>query len=392
MKTQPTNDTTEFCLAPSGLVDRVQAKIGLVSPTSPRLVTRAVVTALVAWLPLCVMAVIAGPAESTTGVTFFKDIAANVRFLFVIPLLILAEASIGRRTQWVVSEFLESGLVVDDDVPRFHAALGRAKALLDSFWAEVILLAAVYGFIWWVVRDASVDATSFWYQDPVSHRLAPAGWWYALVASPIVMFLFLRWMWRYAVWSWFLQRMARLNLNLAGTHPDRSGGLGFVDIGHTSFAAVSLAASCVISAAAANRIFHEGVSIKSYQSVLIGFVVLAIVVGLAPLATFLKPLIKTKRQGLFKYGRFASRYTQGFERKWLSEGATPDEPMLGSGDIQSLADLGGSFERLDSMRVVAFDRKVVLTFAFAAAAPMLPLLLSVVPLREIVSLLLKAVM
>ena len=33
-----------------------------------------------------------------------------------------------------------------------------------------------------------------------------------------------------------------------------------------------------------------------------------------------------------------------FDRKWLYGGAPPDEPLVGSADIQSLADLGNSFE------------------------------------------------
>jgi hypothetical protein len=163
-------------------------------------------------------------------------------------------------------------------------------------------------------------------------------------------------------------------------------------VGHTSFAAVSLAASCVMSAAAANRILNEGASLKTFQSGLIGFVVLSIVVGLAPLFTFMKPLIRTKRRGLMKYGRFGSLYVLAFERKWLGENAPPADAMLGSGDIQSLADLGGSFERLDNMRVIPFDRKTAMSLIFSAAAPMLPLLLTAMPLRDMVRLLFKAMM
>jgi hypothetical protein len=71
---------------------------------------------------------------------------------------------------------------------------------------------------------------------------------------------------------------------------------------------------------------------------------------------------------------------------------TPDESMLGSGDIQSLAAIGGSFERVDGMRTVPFDRKTVVVFAAAAAAPMLPLLLTVMPFKEMVKLLVKAML
>ena len=36
------------------------------------------------------------------------------------------------------------------------------------------------------------------------------------------------------------------------------------------------------------------------------------------------------------------RYVREFRGKWLRGGAAPDEPLVGSGDIQSLADRGNS--------------------------------------------------
>jgi hypothetical protein len=369
----------------------LQARIGLVRPNAPRLIQRAVLASAVAWVPLLVMAFIDRPVDATAPVTFFKDLAVHVRFLIVVPLLILAEASIGPRTQMVIAEFVASGIVGENEAARFHAVLRRAKRLLDSKWAEAILLVAVYVFLWFVAKRVAIDDAAFWYEDIVERRLTPAGWWYAFVSTPIVVFLFTRWFWRYLVWAWLLRKIARLDLRISGAHPDRMGGLGFVNVAHSSFSKISLAASCVISAAAATRILHEGVALKSYQSMLIGFVVLSITVGLVPLFAFLRPLLRVKRRGIMTYGRFGMSYVQAFEKKWLGE-AAPKEPALGSGDIQSLADLGGSYERLDNMSVVPFDRRTVIGFAFAAAAPMLPLLLSVISLREIVSLLFKAMM
>ena len=46
----------------------------------------------------------------------------------------------------------------------------------------------------------------------------------------------------------------------------------------------------------------------------------------------------------------AARYAREFDRKWLRGGAPADEPLLGSGDIQSLADLGNSYEVVKEMQ------------------------------------------
>jgi hypothetical protein len=59
--------------------------------------------------------------------------------------------------------------------------------------------------------------------------------------------------------------------------------------------------------------------------------------------------------------------------------------LIGSADIQSLADLANSFEIVRKMRPVPFDlMTAILPMVAAAAIPFLPLLLTVFPLEEIV--------
>jgi hypothetical protein len=41
-----------------------------------------------------------------------------------------------------------------------------------------------------------------------------------------------------------------------------------------------------------------------------------------------------------------------FDAMWVRGGAPADEPLVGSADIQSLADLGNSFEVVRTMRIV----------------------------------------
>ena len=63
-------------------------------------------------------------------------------------------------------------------------------------------------------------------------------------------------------------------------------------------------------------------------------------------------LALTKRTGLREYGLLAQRYVLEFDRKWLRGGAAEDEAFVGSADIQSLADLGNSFEIVSGMKLV----------------------------------------
>ena len=99
---------------------------------------------------------------------------------------------------------------------------------------------------------------------------------------------------------------------------------------------------------------------------------------------FTPQLARAKRQGLRDYGALAERYVREFDAKWLRGGAPADEPFVGSGDIQSLADLGNSYEVVRTMRLVPITKEAVLRLAAAPLLPLVPLLLTMIPLEELV--------
>ena len=75
-------------------------------------------------------------------------------------------------------------------------------------------------------------------------------------------------------------------------------------------------------------------------------------------------------------------YVREFDHKWLRGGATGDE-FLGSADIQSLADLGNSFQVIREMRLFPFTRDAVFQLAIITLIPLLPLLLTMFSVDEL---------
>ena len=63
--------------------------------------------------------------------------------------------------------------------------------------------------------------------------------------------------------------------------------------------------------------------------------------------------------------------------------------LLGTGDIQSLADLGNSYSVVGEMRVVPFGMRDVARLAIATAAPLAPLTLTIFSFEELVTQLFK---
>lgn len=379
-----------FSLTNCGPVDRVLVRAGLESGEMPRLLVRAFVPALVVWMPLALLAGFAAPEGGQPKVGFYQDLATHVRFLVFVPLLILIEASIGRRTKLVTLQFVQAELVAAGDRPRFEAELRRCGRAIDSALVECAIAALAVFFVVTAVRAFEADGVQYWYEraGEAGVELSKAGWWYA-IGSLLPPFLLLRWLWRYLVWSWFLYRVSRLDLDLVATHPDGAAGLEFVGFGHAAFAGLAFAISCLVAGAIGTRVLQEGASILHYQWPLTVFVVLAILVGIAPLATFLRPLRRAREAGLLAYGTFAARYVQDFQRRWIGTEAGK-APLEASGDVQGLADIGGSFERVYAMRLLPISLKTSLAFAISAAAPMLPLVLAVMPLKDLLKLLMQA--
>jgi hypothetical protein len=350
------------------------------------------VISLLAWLPLLLLSAWEGQLlGGSAAVPFLHDLEVHVRFLVALPLLIGAELVVHRRMRPIVQTFLDRRLVAQDLLPRFDGAIASAMRLRNSVLAEVLMIAFVYGvgvmIVWrhYIALDAAT-----WYATPSAGgaSLSLAGMWYAYVSVPVFQFLLLRWYFRIFVWTRFLWQVSRIELRLVPTHPDRTGGLGFLSGSVHALAILALAHGALLSGFLANRIFHAGAALTDFKVEIAAVVVLIECVVLGPLLVFAPQLAQAKRTGLREYGALGQRYVREFDAKWLRGGAPADEPLVGSGDIQSLADLGTSFEVVRTMGIVPATRATVIELAFATLAPIVPLALTMMPLEDLVKSLL----
>jgi hypothetical protein len=176
-------------------------------------------------------------------------------------------------------------------------------------------------------------------------------------------------------------------LSLIATHPDRLGGLGFLR--NTAYAFIPLAAAhgALLAGLLANRIFYAGATLIEFKTEIGMVVVFMLFLALGPLLVFIPQLSRAWRQGNREYGTLAQRYVSEFDAKWIRASAPADEPLVGSSDIQSLADLTNSLEVVRSMRIVPASMDVILWIAVSTLAPVVPLTLTMMPLEEVVKVL-----
>lgn len=382
------DETNNFSLVLGGPLYQLLLRAHLSDDTLHMLRKRIVTIAAIAWLPLLVLSVIEGRLlPGSVPVPFVYDLEVHIRFLVALPLLILAELVVHQRLRRIARTFLDRRLVPDDCRARFQQAVHSAFVLRNSVLAEVLLIAFVYGFGVLVVwRQYGVLNTTSWYGTviPGGSTLTPAGVWYGYLSVPMFQFLLLRWYFRIFIWARFLWQVSRIRLALVPTHPDRVGGLGFLSNTVFAFAVLALAHGAIVSAQLANRIFFLGASLLDFK-VELGLIAafLALLV-FAPMLVFVPQLAEAKRAGLREYGALAERYVREFDRKWVRGGAPADEPLIGSGDIQSLADLGNSYQVVKEMRYTPITRDSIVQLACALFLPIAPLALTIMPMEEFV--------
>jgi hypothetical protein len=345
------------------------------------------VITLFAWLPLLLLSILGSHLLAhTVKVPFLHDIETHVKLLVALPVLIAAELMVHSRIRPVVKAFLTRRIVLQQDEPRFLAAIESATRLRNSVPMELGLFFLVLTLGHWLWRSETALGTATWYAIPQSGhlQLTTAGYWYAFVSIPIFQFILLRWYLRFFVWFRFLWQLSRLNLHLIPTHPDRAGGLAFLGKSAYAFSPILFAQGALLAGLIASRVLYGGENLFSFKMQAVGFIGFFLVLVLGPLTMFTPQLARAKRQGLADYGLLANRYVEGFEQKWVRGDTTDADELLGSGDIQSLADLGNSYAAVKEMRPVPFDLQDIGRLAAVTAVPLLPLGLTVFSLEELV--------
>jgi hypothetical protein len=375
----------DFSLVQGGPLFQLFVRSHLATTGLDLLKRRIIFFVLLTWIPLLLLTAISGQLlANTVNVPFLYDIEVHVRFLVALPLLLVAELVVHHRMRLIVLQFIERNIITAETKPQFNACIVSALRLRNSVWLEIGIVACVLGFHFLWAELATLN-TTIWYAEGVAseHQLSLAGYWFFYLSMPVFQFVMLRWFFRIIVWARFLWQVSRLNLYLVPTHPDKAGGLGFLTGSAAAFMPLTLAMGSLLAAMIAQRIFYEGDKLLDFKPELAASVVFMLLLILGPLCVFAGHLARTKREGLMRYGCLATRYVTEFEKKWLEGGAAPDEVFVGTGDIQSLADLNNSFEIIPAMRLFPFNKNTVLQITATVLLPVLPLTLTLISLEEL---------
>jgi len=385
-------EPNDFSLVLGGPIFQFFRKSHLAGEGLELLHRRLLMITAVAWLPLLLLAALGRSAGNLGRLSFLHDVEVHIRFLIALPVLIAAELIVHSRLRVVVRNFVDRSLVLPQDLPRFHDAIKSAVTLRNSIPLEIGLLFFVYPLSLWLWNRRIALDVSTWYANPGGRwHLTLAGIWYVFVSIPLLRCILLRWYMRLFIWFRLLWHVSRINLNLIPTHPDRAAGLAFLGKSAYAFGPLLFAQGVMLAGLVAERVLYRGESLVSFKVQIVGFVVFFVLAILGPLLMFTPQMARAKRKGLGDYGLLSQHYVESFEQKWVHRPPASTEELLGSGDIQSLADLGDSYAMVRDMRAVPFWLEDISRLAAATAAPLLPLLLTIFSPEELLTRVLKVV-
>jgi len=360
-------DPFGFSLTSGGPWYRAMIRYHLTNP-----VVRVWWLTVIAWSPLALAAAVRALAGQPIDRAVF-DLSVHVRLLVAIPMMLLGELLIDAQCRGALG-VLYTGELVDREA--LQRAATRAEELRDSPIAEGVLL---------LIALAGGQLVMFGAFGVFHGGGTPSAWtfarlWYGCIASPAFQFVTFRWLWHWMIWTYVLVRIARLPLQAIATHPDGACGIGSLAWPITGFASFIFAMGSVLSAAWETQILADRMSVRSLLPAILAFLVIAVSLGCGPVLLFTSHLYRMRRRTLASYTQLATSYVKQFDAKWIGGGT---DELLGTSDLQSLADLGNSFGVIVRTRMTLFTPRNVIDLVLAALVPLIPLALSFVTVEEI---------
>lgn len=363
---------------------RAQRAIGLIPATGLGVGRRALVLALVTCLPIAVWAsltgrVLAGPH---TNEPLFQHFGVTVRCLVAIPLLVIAEGMAHTFTLRLIPHFVHSGLVADADRERFTAIVRGIARLRDRTLPWILIGGALVAWMTFAPPGAE-QYELVWAQEPgTAPHFGFGGIWFLFVVRPIFTVLLLAWVWRLVLLFLLTSRIAKLDLALVPTHPDRAGGLGFLETLPMAFSLVVLAVSAVLSSRLAHEVAYHGTDVRSLGALAGVFVAVLLLLFIAPLLPFGAKLRAAKRSALLDYGALVGRHGREVRRRWILDEPVEDE-LLAAPEIGPVADTVALYDAVSRMRAFPIGRATLVAIALPALLPMLPVVAIQIPIKNL---------
>ncbi|MFO1242928.1 MAG: hypothetical protein U1E36_06985 [Rickettsiales bacterium] len=380
---------SQFSLFEGDLVNRLFARVGVGSRRPVDIFMRWIIIMGITWLPMAVISsFVYVPSGAPPSKNFFYDFAAYAQYFIGLPLFLIAEAVISENVLGAARDFYDSGVVAEDDKPKLRRIEERIAKLRKEMLPEIICIICCY-----LMAFGALGPELFWpakmetwhvIRTADDHRyFTAAAAWAILVAIPIQTYFWVRWVWKIGLWYLYLAEVSKFKLTLVASHPDHTGGIGFLSEVQAKFALVILAygiSNVVATVGYKIAIEHAPINLPPVWGLVSGFVIGAPLLFLAPLLLFTKQLNRTKKRALAQFREKAMMSALRVEQQWLHSDA--EHESAARTELAQLQLLSGFYDRIHHMRVVPFDLRSAAQLIGSAIGPIIPLIPYFVEMSE----------
>jgi hypothetical protein len=367
-----------------GTVYWVQEQARLIRPDQWNLGRRLAVLVIAIWFPLLVLTAAHNAADLRA---ILLDYRVGSLVFVATPLLLLTQITVEIRFQETARHFLEADLVPFEQVPVFHKNIEKARRLRDAKLPEILIIGAVY------LAVVYLTETSGYAQADWAIQLAtrtPAGWYFLLITQPLFLVLLALLLWKWIIWIVLLRDLSRLDLQLDATDGDLCGGLSFLAEIPSAFVPAATAVAVVMGAAWRAQILAGRLELRSLIAPACVLAAIVLLVFFLPLLLFVPQLLREKREGGLYYGSLRHLHSLEFRAKWVLKRGENLGGLLGADEISSLADISTSFNNVEVMRIFPFRKETAMSLIAAVVIPLLPVVTTKIPLRELLKTLWEA--
>ncbi|WP_281613027.1 hypothetical protein [Flammeovirga sp. SubArs3] len=326
---------------------------------------------LIVWLPIVVGAFLMKREHTTLSIV--NDFEFHIRFLLLIPLIILME----KKVDQPFNDFLiqTKGIILNDEANRFQKVINNIAYITKYNVAELLYFALFYSLLFLYWEDVVTTSNKEYFFDIGTKDLNSIGWYYLLVSLPFFQLLIFRWVFRWVIWVWMLYRVSTLKLNIDPVHADGMGGLEYINLIPFLFSFLSFLISSIIATHMGSDIVFGAEKLKALSIQIIFFTIFFPLLNYLPLLFFVRKMFKAKTEGILMFGRLIREHNTDYFSKWIYKRDDKDI-LLGSVDNSSLADINGSYAMNQSLRLFPINSNFFLITVVVSAFPYFPLLLT----------------
>ena len=419
----PPRTRVAFSLFEGDLVNRAFDAIGLRSRRGIDLTLRSLVLMVASWGVVAIAALLTTQFRGVqVSENFFGDFAAYLQFIIGLPLFVVAEYIVGEHTREAATYFLVSGVISSADISLVEALHRRIERLRKSAVPDTLCIILAYSLAIATILPKTSSICPSWHTTPnpetnmtaeqvrqaqraactdlLRQRLAEAsardadqgaakqpatepkhypshlnvaGWLEMLVALPLLNYWWLRWIWKILLCTWYLWRTSRRHLVLTPSHPDATGGIGFISDVQTKFGLVILAygvSNIASSVSYQVGVEHDAWSLYTVWCPLLIFVIASPALFTLPLFMFTKQLYRAKKRAREELYEKVGERARAFESVW--RGAEPGLAL--QNELFAWQQLRHLFDHVEDMRIVPFDLRSLSELLGQTLGSLIPLL------------------